>query len=149
MPTTVIVRDNTRRRKKVHLDLVAHCCRKFTTSGTSTLSPKIIYYRIIRKTCSECDESTRKTLFYAVGYNNLNRATRNTCARIAVSNIRKTRAVQERKRTTEKRGSLYRILARAKGGEGSLLNMHEAAWTARALFAPRHVAPLRNRASKR
>ena len=47
----------------------------------------------------------------------------------------------ERKRTTENRVSLYRILARAHGG-GGLLNMHEAAWMARALFAPRHVAPL-------
>ena len=48
------------------------------------------------------------------------------------------------KRTTENRVSLYRILARAKGGGrgGLLLNMHEAAWMARALFGPRHVAPL-------
>ena len=76
----------------------------------------------------------------------LNRATRNA-HHVLPKSRSQTNATRngpaERKRTTEKRVSLYRILARAKGGGGgSLLNMHEAAWTARDLFGPRHIAPL-------
>ena len=89
MSIVVIVIDNTRRRNckstwtwsQVHLDLVAHCCRKFTTSGASTLPSNIIYYRIIRQTCLKYDVTTRKLYFFPIGYNNFRIAQRATRAR--------------------------------------------------------------------
>ena len=42
-------RQHVTAQPQVHMDLVADCCRKFTTSSTSTRSPETIYYQIIRK----------------------------------------------------------------------------------------------------
>jgi len=72
---------------QVHLDLVADCCRKFTTSSTSTRSPETLLSNNSEPVPKHV-ESTRKILFCAIGYTMLNRATRNTCSRIAISNTR-------------------------------------------------------------
>ena len=73
----------------------------------------------------------------------LNRVTRNAYHVLPKSryrtNVVLVRSNEGRERTTENRVSLYRIFARAKGGGGggggAVLNIHEAAWFSRALFA--------------
>ena len=77
--STIVVIDNDNERRswlQVHLDLLARCCRKLTTSGTSILSLNFIFCRLNRGNSPKYDETTHKTLFSTVGYDNSKLATR-------------------------------------------------------------------------